>query len=784
MDLSLDELMNINVSIGTRGENRTAFNSPAPINVITSQEIMQSGLNELTSVIQRYIPAFNAPRPSISDGSDHIQAFSLKGLGADQMLVLINGVRKHNSALIHVNSTVLRGTTSNDLNVIPIASVERIEILSDGAAAQYGTDAISGIINIVLKSSPDRSVSYHCHQTTEGDGETYQVSASAGYYVNSEEFLTITTELRDRDYTNRSIPRHDLTGRDSIPALLGQKFYRYGDAALRDVGLVYNFSHIFIPIIKTRVYAFGFFNHRSGESAGYYRLPSQTRVPLYGFSEGFLPLLTPTIQDKSLTVGFESNSLGLRRNLSFTYGKNSMQFNLENSLNSSIGPSSPRSFYCGSLHFQHYILNLNLHRFYDLGVLHPLSVGGGIELRYETFIQEAGEEASYLAGNYSDTATILGEFIERESYPAGSQMIPGFQPSNARNKSRNSVSAYLDLENQLTPKLLLGLAGRWEDYSDFGSTVNGKLSVRYEFVPGMVFRSSASTGFRSPSLGQSYFTAMQTNLAGRDLIQSGTYSVDDPIAIALGAKPLKAEQSIHLNTGLVVQPYKSLSLSLDYFYIHIDDRIVLTGHFSSSTPSNYVRSVLTRYGIEGAKFFTNAIDTKTHGLDLVLKYDLQLRRIGNIIFSAAVNLNQTRLDGDIHAVDTMKIVKEVFFDRQQIVKTEQGQPRRIAHWGMDYSFSQWAAQLKIIHYGDTKYVQDASDPSLDQVFKGKTLCDLAISYKLNRSVRCQIGGHNIFNSYPDEYLEGRGDYYLRYCDSVSPFGFNGADYYAQIHYKF
>jgi len=782
MTLSLEELMNVPVSLGTRGDDRTPFNSPAPIDVISAEDIRMSGLSELVSVLQRFVPSVNAPRPSITDGSDHVQAFSLRGLGADQMLVLINGIRKHNSALVHVNATILRGTTSNDLNVIPVDAIERIEILRDGAAAQYGSDAISGIINIVLKTNADKSVHAEYRKTTEGDGEAVCLASSLGYSLSDKDYLVVTSEFRDRDYTNRSIPRYDLTGPDTV--LLNKKIYRCGDAKSRDMTFMYNYARQLSFNIPSHFYSHGYYSQRRGESAGYYRLPSQSRVPLTGFPEGFLPILAPVLQDKNLTLGFKTEMNDWKTNISFSYGKNSMQFNLENSLNSSLGPSSQRRFYCGTLNFQQYVLNINMFREMDIGLENPLDVGIGSELRAENFVQHQGEEASWIAGDYHDSLTIDGELVVRNEYPAGAQLFPGYMPQNERDKSRNSVSLYTDFESKISSTILLGLAGRFEEYSDFGHSFNSKFSFRFEPIEKLVIRATTSTGFRAPSLGQSYFTAIQTNNVAGKLIQSGTYSVNDPVAQELGATPLKPEKSFHLSAGLASRQINNLSIAIDFFYVHIRDRIILTGSFAQSNPSAYIQQVLSKYNIEGAKYFTNAIDTKTQGMDLVIKYNLEIEDIGALLFSAVANFNRTLLDGDVKVPQTMLAAKDVFLDRQQISKFEDGQPNYVAQFSIDYLRKSLETQFKLIRYGQLKYVENSADPSLDQTFNGELLCDLNINYKLSRQLTLQLGGHNIFNSYPDKFLPGRYDYYLVYFCEAAPYGFNGADFYSSLQYRF
>ncbi len=784
LNLSIEDLLQVKIEVGTRGNARSAFNSPVPIDVITSQEIEQSGFSELTDVIQRFIPSFYSPRTSVTDGSDHIRAFSLRGLGADQMLVLVNGVRKSNTAMLHINTTVLRGTTSNDLNVIPVNSVERIEILRDGAAAQYGSDAISGIINIVLKNIPDQNASVYYHQCTEGDGMSYGATTNLGFKISDNDFLTVSTDARQRGPTNRSIPRTDLTGRDSIPALLGKQIYRLGDAESFDISMSFNYAHQFDKSENSSFYSFGNLNFRRSESGGYYRLPSQTRVPLYGFPEGFLPLLTPVIEDRSITIGYKTLISGWQLNSSFSYGNNSMQYNLENSLNSSIGPESPRDFYCGTLFFSQNLLNINLLRDADLGFKDKLQIAIGAELRYEKFIQKQGDEKSYLADTYSDSLFYENEWIIREQYPAGSQMIPGYLPENEKNKTRNNVSAYADLEQTFAHKLLLSLAGRYENYSDFGSSINGKLALRFEPIEKLAFRSSISTGFRAPSVNQSYYSAISTNLVDGELIQSGTYSVDASVARELGAASLKPEMSKHLNAGIAMKLLENLDFSLDYFYVRIDDRIALTGTFALSSSSAYVRDILNKYNVEGVKYFTNGYNTVSQGVDLIARYKISTGPKSDILLSWASHFNKSLISGEINVPEILPDGEDVYFDRKQVSRVEDGQPKQNHIASASFSNQKLTTQLKWIHYGDVTYVEDPEDPTLDQVFRGKSIVDLSVGYKLGKHIKFLVGINNLFNSYPDKWLPGRGDYYLVYYAEGSPFGQNGTELYARFTFEF
>ncbi len=774
LDLSLEELMNIEVDIGGRGGERTVFNSPVPIDVITAAEIKNTGLTDLTSVMQRLIPAFNSPRPSITDGTDHIQPFTLRGLSSDQVLVLINGKRKHNSALVHINNSIGRGSTSNDLNTIPVESIERIEILRDGAAAQYGSDAIAGIVNIVLKTKPDNSSNLQYKTTNEGDGNTYTFSHNYGYENSKKDYFNLTAEFRDRDYTNRSIALQDIDAGGLDKDIVGKQIYRQGDAAERDILLVYNYSK---DANDATLYSFGYLNNRYGEGAGYYRKPSEARTLVAVYPQGFLPLIKPKIFDGAVTAGVKAKLKGWDADISVNYGKNRIEYNVDNSINSSLGPTSPRSFYCGALQFQQTLLNADFFKAFDFLTKNPLNLGVGFEYRMENFSIEKGEEASYITGTYSDS---VGGVLRK--YPGGAQVFPGFQPINETDKSKNNFSIYADLENKLLDNLLIGLAGRYENFSDFGKTVNGKFSFRYEPIEKLVVRASTSTGFKAPTLEQSYFTATSTNSVAGVPYQIGTFSVEHPLAKLLGAQPLKPEKSFHISGGIATQLIDNLSISVDYYYTHITDRIVLSGNFLLNNSSDYVVSLLNSYKVGGARFFTNAVDTKTSGLDLVAKYNVDFKNAGLVQLSAGVNYSETKIDGNIKVPAQISDAKTkaIFFDRIEAARMETMQPKLNLQFGVDYKIGDFKTNIKVIKYGDIKVVQDVLKTELDQTYAGKVIVDLNIDYQIFSNFSVNVGGHNILNTYPDKVMTGVANYKIVPYTVFSPFGFNGADYYAGI----
>lgn len=777
MELSLEELLNVKVEIGTRGEERSAFNSPVPIDVITKDEIMASGLPDLQSVIQRIIPSFNSPRHSITDGTDHLQPFTLRGLAPDQVLVLINGKRKISSSLVHVNSSIGRGSTSNDLNAIPITAIERIEILRDGAAAQYGSDAIAGIINIVLKQKSSNEISYGYSQTSKNDGKTNIISTQIGLTPSENNYYFFNLEYRKRNNTNRSTPRFDLTGMDA--SLNGQKLYRFGDADARDINFTYNMKKDFIDYA---IYSFGYVNNRIGEAAGYYRRPSETRTLVKVYPNGFLPLIKPNILEYGYVIGTSTKLLDWNADFSINSANNTFEFNVGNSINSSLGPTSPREFYCGTLNYKHTIFNIDLNRQIDLGFQKFATLAFGFEYRIENYTIKKGQEASYINGGYIDTINGTPRV-----YPAGAQVFPGFMPENETDKSKNNFAFYGDLEQNLTSNLLVGLAARYENFSDFGETYNGKISLRYEPIEKLVVRTSASTGFKAPTLPQMYFTSTATNTIAGIPYQVGTFPVSHPLSKALGAKPLKPEKSKHFSIGIASQNISNLNISIDYFYTLIKDRIVLSGNYTTNTSvsSNYVITLLNQYKVGGARFFTNAVDTKTQGLDFVAKYNVDLKDYGILLNSLSLNYNKTELDGDVKIPAELSDAtsRKTFFDRLEVCRITKAQPQLNIIFSTNYKLNKFESNIRIIKYGDIEIVQSVANPLYDQKFKGKIILDIELGYQVTDNIKLEVGANNVNDSYPDKVMTGAPNYTFIPYSPMSPFGFNGRAIYGNIRVK-
>ena len=605
---------------GTRRSNRTVSESPVPIDVIPAEQLRQSGLTETARLLRDLVPSLNFPQPSITDGTDAIRPATLRGLGPDQTLVLINGKRRHVAALLNLNGSVGRGSTAVDINQIPASSIGRVEVLRDGAAAQYGSDAIAGVINFQLNDAREGGrffVNYGGFNTriagvqevtgvngtagqvptltadgvlqlnTTGrdlkatDGEVLAVSGNIGLPLGPEGFLNITAEYRDRNDTNRTgyDPRRNYSQSGALDArelTLDRRYHRYGDPATEDLNIVVNMG---MPLDENvEFYAFGTYGTREAESAGFYRRAADNRNVTAIFPDGFLPLINTDTTDFAIVGGLEGDFGGWMWDLSMSYGENETEFRVTNSLNASLGAASQTEFDAGTISYSQLMSNLGITRELEVSGIEQMTLSFGAEWRREEYQLGAGELNSYVAGPVrvgANNPFITGAGATAFAAP-GSQVFPGFQPviggvNVTRPNSRENVSLYAELDTDISDGFNVQLAGRFEDYSDFGSTLNGKLATRLELVDGFALRGALSTGFRAPSLQQQFFAAAATNNIGGVLVDAVTLPVNNPVAVALGATPLKAEKSFSWSAGAVFDKVDGLNVTFDYYQIDIDD---------------------------------------------------------------------------------------------------------------------------------------------------------------------------------------------------------------------
>ncbi|WP_375334463.1 TonB-dependent receptor domain-containing protein [Flagellimonas sp. C4] len=847
------ELENV-VVVGSRNPNRTATESTVPVDVIDIKELNnvapQVNLNQILNYVA---PSFTSNTQTISDGTDHIDPASLRGLGPDQVLVLINGKRRHTSSLINVNGTFGRGSVGTDLNAIPAAAIKRIEVLRDGAAAQYGSDAIAGVINIVLNTTVNEltatvtsgaNFSKNANGQTGGiDGETTNFAASyglplgnnGGYITFSGDFdvrqdynrmkewegsvfnLYNTVErfanqdgydlanLLDDDvadviqYANQAnINLNGATTKEELQPILaadnteaelaarGQERsdfnMRVGQSALRGGRFFTNFS---LPLDNkgTELYSFAGISSRTGNSAGFYRLPNQDRTYTPAYINGFLPEINSAIRDKSLSAGIKGMVGDWNVDFSNTYGKNSFLYTIGNTFNASLQSSSPTVFDAGGFSFSQNTTNLDINQFFD-DVMSGLNVAFGAEYRAENYTIVAGEEASY--SQYTaegQVITLASQEPSRDFFgnarPGVSQVFPGFSPSNELSRNRSSIAGYFDVEADFSESFLASFATRFEDYSDFGSTINFKLATRYKISDNINIRAAANTGFRAPSLHQINFNSTSTIFDQNGNPQEvGTFANDSRAAQLLGIPQLKEETSGSVSLGLTAKiPDANLTVTVDGYFVKINDRVVYTGQFAASPDTDInnqvildennnpvysgaqleLNNLLSQANATAASFFANAIDTESKGLDVVITHKAQFGGNWNLKSDLTGTFSQTRKVGDINASEVLENagLVDTYFPEDSRVYLEEAVPRTKINLSNSLTSDKFIVFLRNVYFGEV--TEATTNIDRQQVFSTKIVTDLSIGYKVTPALTFTVGANNLFDIYPDRAAETLSD---------------------------
>lgn len=754
---------------GTRVTDRTVAESASPIDIITPEALQATGTTELATALSRALPSLNFPRPAVTDGTSAIRPAQLRGLAPDQVLVLVNGKRRHTTALLNVNGSQGRGSSPVDLNAIPVSAIERVEVLRDGASAQYGSDAIAGVVNIVLKGAGGGgSIDATYGQYSAGDGKQWQLSGDTGIAVGQAGgFVHLAAQVGDQDQTNRARP---FAGTPSpTQPELGQKAFVYGDPEVESWALSVNTA---IPLSDTlEAYAFGMASERDITSFAFFRAPRNPNQNIPSIHpDGFVPQINNVAEDRSIVAGLRGDTGDWKWDLSYNYGYNHLDFYTRNSLNASLGPSSPTSFYSGALEVTQNIFNFDISRQLDWGLAYPVNLAMGAEYREEKWNQSPGEPDSWQQG------------VLPPPIAAGAQGFPGFRAGDAGHYKRHNYALYADLEANFTERFSGGAAVRYEDYSDFGNQTSGKLSGRYEFNDAVALRGTASTGFRAPSLSQQNFqTTSTTFIAGvTDPFEIRTFPAAGAIARALGAEPLRAEEATSYSVGLVLQPAERLYITVDAYQVEVDDRIVL----SSNLTGDAVRQFLEArgiFGVTGGRYFTNAIDTRTRGVDLVGSYRWNLDN-SSINLTGGYNYSSTKITSvapNPPELETGGLNLERL-DRAERGRIEKGFPRDKLVLNGTWDIDAWSVTAGTTRYGSFQTTPNAS--ANDQTYGAKWLLDLAVTYAVD-GWRFTLGGDNVLNEYPDQNIFGNSTSGQFPYNSASPFGFNGAYMYAKIGYS-
>ena len=757
----LDEV----VLVGTRSTGRTRLNTAVPVDVFNIPKLqMMAPQNDLNQLLQYASPSFNSNRQSSSDGSEHIDPASIRGLGPDQLLVLINGKRRHTTSLVNNQGTVGNGSVGTDMNSIPASAIERIEVLRDGASAQYGSDAIAGVVNIVLKQNTDKLlIAATGGITSRGDGQVGQLNLNYGTVLGKNGgYLNLTAEGAYRGKTTRD-QNNDLIIFDESAnptrayddaqlkarGLTRDDFnFQIGDAKIQNLSAFFNlglpFNHG-----KTEFYAFGGYNYRTGEGFGFRRLPSDPSVNVYSiFPNGYQPNTTSKINDRSLAFGFKQKLGNWNADLSNTLGDNRFDYEVNNTVNASLQDKSPTSFKAGGHEFLQNTTNLDFSR--KLDVASGLNLAFGAEFRVDDYQIRAGEEASWK--NYALITNPDGTVSNPSGLAGGSQSFNGFSPDNVVHKNRSNTGLYADGELDITSKWLISGAARFEHYSDFGSTVSGKFATRYKITSKFNIRGAISNGFRAPSLHQQYFSAVSTDiLPDNTLGQSGFFTNNSPVAKALGIPKLKQETSLNYSLGFTAQPFRNFNISVDGYLTDIKNRIVLTGSFGYDAfgdPVPEIQSIINSFGVSSARFFSNAIDTRTIGVDVVADYNI---KSGDHTYGASLgfNINRNKIIGDLHLPDQLKGQEDIFFSPNDRTLITEGTPGIKTNFALNYGYRNFSLLLRNVYFG--KVARNSFPYGEEQIHSGKVVTDLSLSYTV-KPVTFTLGANNLFDIFPDQQI--------------------------------
>ncbi len=789
-DLSIEELMQVKIDVGSRSDRRALSNSPVPVDLVYAKQLQDTGATDLASALLHILPYFNHQYFAIRDGSDHTLPFSMRGMSSDQVLVLVNGKRFHPGALTHLSTALGRGSNSVDLSHFPLSAIDRVEILKNGAAAQYGSDAIAGIFNIILKKQTSSSAGLHLGQTSAGDGEWVRLFGQTSFDFAGKGFATMSLELIEQNKTVRAGADQrqqyfDGDPRNQLPDTTNQVRMDSGNPDKRDLLFNINAQREFDQL---QAYANFNFNDRKSSSSGFNRRALDNRTLRAYYPDGYLPRIEPEIQDSSFTLGIQNTADNdWSWDLSNTYGANRFHYYVTNSVNVSMGLDSPTEFDAGELRFSQNTTNFDLTRDFSNSWNMPLTLALGAEYRYETYQIIAGETASYIHGG----VPVLDGPNQGARTAAGAQVFPGFQPSNERDVQHNSYALYADAELSPSKDWLLQLAGRYEQHEDFGSTTNYKLATSFNLNEDWLIRASSSTGFRAPSLAQQNFTATSISFINDELVNVGTFGVNDSISRALGAQDLKPEKSTHASLGMQFRPNTNWLLSLDLFYVDIKDRIELSGNISQNVSQfgQEVVDILRSFDVSGARFFTNAIDTRTKGADAAISYDYKIAQQQKMRLSLAYHYNDTNLVGPIKTPNLFENNANVILDRNQTNRITERSPHNNFFATLNYRHENIDVTVKALRYGSVNSIFTTSNPDHDQRLSAKWITDLNINYQWTNRWKLQFGIQNLFDVYPDysgqnldSVFFGK-DRIFQYSDS-SPFGSDGRVVYLGASHQF
>lgn len=830
-DTSVGEL----VVIGSRAPPRSRLDTTSPVDVVSSTALQHNGSTELAQTLSETLPSLNFPRPTLTDGTDSVRPATLRGLAPDQVLVLVNGKRRQTSALVNLNGSVGRGTASVDLNTIPTAALSTVEVLRDGASAMYGSDAIAGVVNLRLREASHGggfSVTVgeydtNVHTTPAAlpagatwsvqpdrhvvDGLTTTVSGWTGLSLGEDGFLTVSGEYKHQDHTTRAGP----DPRPQYAVLAGgvydpreQTINRigdwYGDPDLEQYSF---FANAGKDVGAVHLYGWASYQHRDTVSGGTFRRPCSATVYCYSnntiggaspnssiqdvasiYPDGFLPKINPTVQDASAALGAKFKLGEWDADTSLVWGTNKIDYRVIDSLNVVLGPSSQTTFNAGGLQYSTLVGNADFTRqFHPSQLADPITLAVGAEYRYERYSITAGELNSYTGGT-GTIPTLTGTAFDGSGTvtvkdAAGSQVFPGFQPSNAGTTDRNSIAGYVDLDVHPLHELDTDVAVRAEHYSDFGSVVTGKLAGRYDFSSMFAIRGAISNGFRAPSLQQSGFTTTSTTFINNIPYQISTVPPSSAAARILGSTPLQPERSMNYSVGGVFR-WQAFSLTVDAYRINVNNRIVLSENITpnptGATGPGTLNDLLNTLpgGANGIRFFTNGVNTTTNGVEMVASYKIATDNLGTFDLTASATHNETV----VTKLPTNNVLSSLsnpplLFARVNTLVLEDGQPQWKGVLGLDWNRGIWGATGRLTYYGN---VLNPGTTVANDVWLGHhVVADLELRANVSRKLQVAVGANNLFDEYPNPIPNSTGAAFSSY----SPFGFDGRFVYGRVSYN-
>ncbi len=798
------------VVTGVRGHPRTIANSPVPIDVISPAQLTQTGKVGLKQVLATVIPSLTLAAQNGGGTSASVAPYAVEGLTGDYVLVLVNGKRRHSTALINNLATLGGGSTPVDLDLIPPSAIDHVEYLRGGAAAQYGSDAITGVINIILKDSASGGGSETTiGQTYKSAGRLYQENADFGAHFFDGSIHFALSAVR-----NEPAPANGPSTGVLYPLVKGALDPReatantnygsaYGRSTLNDqINLSYDLA---TPIGHgLEFYSFSTFSYRDIKDArGAFRPDDLSSLPQI-YPNGFQAYRRIHETDFQVAAGVKGELAGWSWDASSTFGEDNARLGATNTLNASLGPSvTQSSFYMGKQIFDQWSNNLDVTRSFNIGLAKPLDVSWGFEHRFEQFAEVAGEPNAYINGGYRvpNDGTPFGDLYHGKFPQAGLQSFTGTTPQDASTHHRNNVAAYVDLGTNPFERWYVGLAARAEHYDDSsGNSYSGKFTTRYEILPGLAVRASVSNGFHAPSLAEEWFSTTQNTtqvLAGTSQqisVQSKFLPVSNPLAVALGSKPLTPETSLSYSLGVTYEPIHRLRLTVDVYQIDLADRIVKSSPISlTSTQAAALGFPDTRT----AQYFINGVNTQTRGVDAVAEYEQSLGAFGTVHWSAIYSGNGTSITHlNANAANFSALAQ-----KQLIEQT----PRYRLGLGADWDVGKWSVHLLQTLYG--RYEEPVNN-TVDEVFHPKWVTDLDISYHVTPTLTVAAKANNLFNAYPsrvpnsilvqtaavDSVLTGAPGYTLAgygvptsgggLYGTIAPFGLQGGFYYVRVGVKF